>query len=233
MTPQPTPSPSGVRASGISAPSPADREACEAADLETSAPEVRSSRARRRRTVLVAALGVGAVFVGLSIVLALRLDTPSTYRGTALLGKPVPEVELTTFEGDTLALHRMRGQAVLINFFNSWCVPCREEEPALQAFYAEHGAEPDVEMIGIVRDDTESAVRDWVDERGTPWPVAMDPGAQAAVDFATTGQPETYAISPQGVVVGRHLGRATVDDLEALLAAARGSGDVVERGEHS
>lgn len=179
---------------------------------------------RRGRTVLAAAIGAGAVFVILAVVLATRLGAgPPSYQGTALLGDPVPALELPTLDGEgTFALGGQRGDALIVNFFNSWCIPCREEEPALQAFHERHRDDPDFAFVGIVRDDTERAIRDWVRDRAIRWPVLLDPGARASVEFATQGQPETFAITPDGVVAAVHRGAATTDDLEALLAIARG-----------
>lgn len=190
---------------------------------EGRAGEGRGVRSRRRgRTAAFVALAAFVVFAALAVVMASRLGGDPQYRGTALLGDPVPELELPTLEGGEIALGDMRGRAVLVNFFNSWCVPCEEELPALKTFYGTHGDEPDFEMVGIVRDDTEQAVREWRRTEQVRWPIALDPGARASIDFATSGQPETYAIDPGGTVVGRHLGRATLDDLENLLALARG-----------
>ncbi|MCZ7530292.1 MAG: TlpA family protein disulfide reductase [Acidimicrobiia bacterium] len=102
--------------------------------------------------------------------------------------------------------------------------PVCAEHPALAEFHARHADDPDFAMVGIVRDDTEEAARGWVEDKGVSWTTALDPGDRAALDFATTGQPETYAIDPTGVVVGKQLGEVDVDDLEALLARARGTG---------
>ena len=76
--------------------------------------------------------------------------------------------------------------------------------------------------IGIVRDDSRTAVRNYVREESVGWLVAFDPGSQAALNFATRGQPETFAISPDGVIVGANIGPSSVADLEQMLAAARG-----------
>jgi hypothetical protein len=77
-------------------------------------------------------------------------------------------------------------------------------------------------MVGIVRDDTDSAVRSYVEDEGVPYTVALDPGAQASLDFGTRGQPETYAISPDGVIAGTQFGPSSVTNLEQMYAAARG-----------
>jgi hypothetical protein len=77
-------------------------------------------------------------------------------------------------------------------------------------------------MIGVLRDDTHESGQSWARERGLDWILVTDPGGKAALDFATRGQPETFAISTDGVVVGSQMGPVTVDNLETLLAAARG-----------
>ena len=180
---------------------------------------------RRRRVVLISSMGALAVFAGFSVVLALGLSGDAAdYRGTALLGDPVPDLALPALDGDSVDLRGLRGKAVIINFFNSWCVPCKEEEPALRAFFAAHRDEDDFVMIGIVRDDTEAAIRKWAREREDDglWTIVLDPGARASVDFGTTGQPETFAVGTDGTIVGLQRGRATLDDLESMLAIARG-----------
>jgi hypothetical protein len=75
-----------------------------------------------------------------------------------------------------------------------------------------------------VRDDTKAATERWINKHGDDWTIATDPGGKAALAFATRGQPETFAISPDGVIVGYQFGPSSVDDLEQLLSAARGGG---------
>lgn len=172
-----------------------------------------------RRTL---ALGALVVVLGASAVAASRLGEDTDYRATPLLGRVVPDATVTTLDGQTLALRDLAGRSVIVNFWNTWCVPCRREVPALERFWARHSNDPDLVFVGIVRDDTDDAVRDFVDERRWDWDIVFDPGERAALAFGTTGQPETFAIAPDGLVVGRRVGEATVDDLEQLLAMARG-----------
>lgn len=176
------------------------------------------------------AVGAFVVFAGLSVALALQLGgDPADYRGTALLGDPVPALALPDLGGGEVELAGLRGRAVVVNFFNSWCIPCKEEEPALKQFFATHRRERDFEMVGIVRDDTEAAVRRWAREHEIGWTLLLDPGARASVDFGTTGQPETFAVAPDGTIVAIHRGRATLDDLERMLAIARGQEEGMEQ----
>ncbi len=174
------------------------------------------------------ALGVGLAVTTLGIVLATQVGTSPTYAGGPILGKPAPSFDLPILDGPILGggsrrvrLADLAGKAVIVNFWNSWCIPCRQEHPALAEFYRRHAGDRDFAMVGIVRDDTEDAIRAYATEHGIDWTVAMDPGAKAALDYGTTGQPETYAISPDGVVVGKQLSRVSVANLEALLAHAR------------
>ena len=102
-----------------------------------------------------------------------------------------------------------------------WIANQRDHQ-ALVDFHRRHADDPNFAMIGIVRDDTESAIRGYVDEEGVPYTVALDPGGRAALDFGTRGQPETYAISPDGVIAGSKFGPSTVDNLETMYRGARG-----------
>ena len=77
-------------------------------------------------------------------------------------------------------------------------------------------------LLGIVREDTPKAVRDWVKDEGCQWPVGFDPGGKASLDFGTRGQPETYAIGPDGVVVASKFGPVTPAVLDQMVAYAQG-----------
>ena len=91
----------------------------------------------------------------------------------------------------------------------------------MEQFYASHRGEPDFAMVGIVRDDETGPIRDYVASNAIGWPVAMDPNGTAGLAFGTTGQPETYVISPDGVAACGSLGPVTDGDLEAWLRVAR------------
>jgi cytochrome c biogenesis protein CcmG/thiol:disulfide interchange protein DsbE len=111
---------------------------------------------------------------------------------------------------------------VVVNFWNTWCIPCLQEAPALHEFYDRHQDEPDFLMVGIVRDDTENAVRSYVDAENVGWTIGMDDEkSRASLAFGVTGQPETFVIAPDGRVAGEQRGPTTIADLEAMLQAAR------------
>jgi cytochrome c biogenesis protein CcmG/thiol:disulfide interchange protein DsbE len=170
------------------------------------------------------ALTVAVVLVAFSAVLATQVgnDPRKDAKTSHLAGRPAPKFTVETLDGERLTRRDLAGKAVIVNFWNSWCLPCKQEHPALTEFYARHNDDPDFALVGIVRDDTKTAAQRWVDKRGDDWTIATDPGDQAALAFGTRGQPETLAISPDGVIVGYQFGPSSVDDLETLLDAARG-----------
>jgi cytochrome c biogenesis protein CcmG/thiol:disulfide interchange protein DsbE len=176
----------------------------------------------RRRPVTSAVVAATLLFALFVTVLGGRLGKSATFDPVAVLGRPVPADQMPLMGGTgRLDLGELQGHAVLVNFWNSWCQPCREEAPALATFYARHAQDSDFRMIGILHDDNASTAAKWAASHGMTWQLALDPDSHAALDFGTTGQPETYAISASGVIVGKRAGASTTDDLERLLAMAR------------
>ncbi len=171
------------------------------------------------------ALSVALVVIAFSVVLATQVgsDPRADAKVSQLLGDPLPNFSVETLDGATLTEADLAGRAVIVNFWNSWCIPCEQELPALKAFYARHADEPDFVMLGIVRSDSEGAARTHAKAEGMDWVIALDPEADAALAFGTRGQPETYAITSDGVIVASLYAPARVKDLEAMLAEARRS----------
>jgi cytochrome c biogenesis protein CcmG/thiol:disulfide interchange protein DsbE len=169
------------------------------------------------------AITVAVLVVGIGVVLATQVGTDPRADTTTsrLVGKSAPQLDLRDFDGNPVDSATLAGKAVVVNFWNSWCVPCQEELPALKSFAARHRADGDVAIVGIVRDDSEKAARRYAAAEGMDWILAMDPGSRAGLDFGTRGQPETFAITPDGVVAGAQIGPATEASLERMLAAAR------------
>ena len=177
---------------------------------------------KKKHPARLVALGVGAVLVAFAVLLASQVNASPSYKGANLLDKPVPTFNLPALDGTgRVRSADLQGKVVLINFWNSWCIPCQQEHAALSSFYTSHAKDPDFEMIGIVRDDTTKAARAWVAEHHDGWQFATDPDGQATLGFGTTGQPESYMIAPNGIVVGLFRSAVTVSDLEEMLAVAR------------
>jgi cytochrome c biogenesis protein CcmG, thiol:disulfide interchange protein DsbE len=167
------------------------------------------------------ALGVAVVVVAFTVVLALNhRSEPSIPRLVQDHG-PAPDFTLKTLDGKTLSTAALKNKTYVVNFFNSWCIPCQKEAPALKAFYEEHKNEADFAMVGIIIDDDASTMRSYVNREKIDWPVVVDPQGSASLAFGTTGQPETYVIAPDGVAVCGTLGTSTQQVLDIWLQAAR------------
>lgn len=127
----------------------------------------------------------------------------------------------TTFDlgGRRVALTDYRGRVVLLNFWASWCIPCRSEFPLLRDV---HGG--DVTVLGVVFDDSRAAARRFMRERGATWPGLIDPRGQIARAYGVgrkPGIPVTVAVGPAGALAGRHIGEARRADLDRLVEQAR------------
>jgi cytochrome c biogenesis protein CcmG/thiol:disulfide interchange protein DsbE len=180
------------------------------------------SYVRPRRTVLVVSLAVGIVLAGFVAVLAIGAADGDEDDTSALIGRPAPPVVGTSLDGEPFDIDDHRGTWVLVNYFAAWCPPCVEEHPELIAFDEAHDEAGDVELVSVVFDDDEQDVRTFFDENGGDWPVLVEGTDGVAVDWGVLTVPETFLVSPQGIVVHRFTGGVTEDDLESVLAQARG-----------
>ena len=137
---------------------------------------------------------------------------------SAMVGKPLPEFDLAPVVGlDVPGLARAdlaQGEVTLINFFASWCIPCRAEHPLFMEM-AEAG---EVAMVGInYRDAPRDAIA-WLDELGNPYSrIGADPNSRAGIDFGVSGVPETYVIDGKGQIRYQHIGPLTRQDLDETL----------------
>lgn len=177
-------------------------------------------QATRLRTRWIA-LAVGVVLVAFGVVLAVQHRSEPSVPRLVLEHEPAPAFTLHGLDGKTISSADLKNKTYVVNFFNSWCIPCQQEAPALKQFYAEHKSEADFAMVGIVIDDDASTMRGYVRNEGITWPVGIDPNGDASLGFGTTGQPETYVIAPDGVAVCGTLGVSTVAALDLWLQATR------------
>ncbi|MFM8562290.1 MAG: TlpA family protein disulfide reductase [Acidimicrobiia bacterium] len=170
------------------------------------------------RVIAIAAVAVTVFFVAF-LVVAFNKDLSNP--DTPLMSKPAPEVVSTTYDGATFDLSRRRGSWVVLNFFNSTCVPCKREHPELVKFFESQQAlgGTGAELYTIVNDDDEDAVRAFFAEQGGGWPIVHDDDAGISVKFGVAKVPETWIISPTGVVAQRFTGQVTAALIGEAIAA--------------
>jgi cytochrome c biogenesis protein CcmG/thiol:disulfide interchange protein DsbE len=141
-----------------------------------------------------------AVLAVLAVVGLLTFGLVSKGSSGVALGEAAPAESLPRLEGggdESLAAYR--GRWVLVNFWASWCVPCREEAPALERFQRRHG-EGNFTVVGIDSRDLSGDGRDFVQQYGLSYPQLRDGDGDAAHAFGTTGVPENFLIDPRGKV---------------------------------
>jgi cytochrome c biogenesis protein CcmG/thiol:disulfide interchange protein DsbE len=147
--------------------------------------------------------------------LALRPNHDPQILPSALIDKPAPPFDLATLNGGPdLALSRLRGQVVLVNFFASWCAPCRIEHPILMRL----AAQDRVAMYGIDYKDRPEDAKRILAQLGDPYhAVGLDPDGTTGIDFGVYGVPETYVIDKTGRIRKRFVGPLTEDALQQEL----------------
>jgi cytochrome c biogenesis protein CcmG/thiol:disulfide interchange protein DsbE len=118
----------------------------------------------------------------------------------------------------TIALADFRGRALIINFWASWCIPCRTEMPLLER--AHRAASGQVQFLGIDSNDTSSAAVPFLNQVHVTYPVGSDIGGSVATDYGLFGLPTTVFISPSGKVVGRIIGQLHAYTLRNALKEA-------------
>jgi len=163
--------------------------------------------ARRVRWVI----GLTIVTIAaVAVAFAVRFGTDPRAVDSPLLGHRVPTIELPRVDGPgELSLRDLEGEVLVVNFWASWCVPCRDEHAALQRSAARYGAQG-VRVIGVVYQDDLDSVRDFLTENGGGYEVVRDPGSRAAIDFGLFGVPETFFVGPDGRIAAKVSG--PVDD---------------------
>ena len=158
--------------------------------------------------VLVAALVIGA-----------QLSQQNRGRPTS---GPARDFHLNLFDGGELRLSELRGQVVLINFWASWCPPCRDESPDLQALYDDYRADG-FTVLGVnILDSSRQSALDFVEELGINYPNGEDIGQVIANAYRVEAPPESFLIDRNGDIRQFYIGSVRYDDvsgtIEALLA---------------
>jgi cytochrome c biogenesis protein CcmG/thiol:disulfide interchange protein DsbE len=151
---------------------------------------------------LSAQLLAAAAVAGLLALLVWRLTHQPT---PPKIGKPAPSFVLQRLDGNgKLNLRSLRGKAVVVNFWASWCGPCKTESAALERAWQKHRGDG-VVVLGVDYHDVVGDARDFVRRHGITYPIVRDHDGLVGTRYDLSGVPETFFIDRRGRLVGSHL----------------------------
>ncbi|HEY5113825.1 MAG TPA: TlpA disulfide reductase family protein [Coriobacteriia bacterium] len=168
------------------------------------------------RTVLLVGIVITAALL---VVLYFGLGKDPQHIDSPLIGRLAPSFALKAVgSGETIDLARYRGKPVVLNFWATWCRPCWEEHPTLTATAKSVGDQ--VQFVGVVFQDDESKIVDFLRERGWAYPTLVDEKGKTAIAYGVGGVPETFFLDRKGNIVAKFEGPMSPQDLEVNLAKA-------------
>ena len=182
--------------------------------------EIQNQNNRPNRLIILA---IGCVVVAFFILLnyAMISKEPTTASsGVVQVGKVAPDFTLQLFSGESLQLSSLRGKGIVVNFWASWCVPCRTEMSALNTIYASTNRN-EIEFVGVnfwSMTESETAARKFVAEFSVEYPTGQDRSGNISLDYGVTGIPATFFIDDKGRVLKRWVGALDLDQLESLTS---------------
>ena len=133
--------------------------------------------------------------------------------------RDAPDITLSLFDGGSFRFGEHRGQVVVVNFWASWCPPCRAEAPVLESVYRQYKDRGEV-FLGVNLWDKDADARQFLQEFGITYPNGLDVRGKMAVEYGVTGIPETYIVDASGQVVGRWIGPITAAQLSQFIEQA-------------
>jgi cytochrome c biogenesis protein CcmG/thiol:disulfide interchange protein DsbE len=175
-------------------------------------PQDPPSRRRLRRSWLV---GAGVAIVAAALMIRGPASTSRT--GTSGASRRAPDFRLSRVDDPNrqISLADYRGRPLVLNFWASWCLPCRKEMPAFQAVASELTGH--VAFLGMNEQDTQASALDLVAQTGVRYPSVVDSNRTLAAAYSLRGLPDTVFISPAGELLELHVGEFSAVDLRAAI----------------
>jgi thiol-disulfide isomerase/thioredoxin len=131
----------------------------------------------------------------------------------ASVGKPAPNFDTIDMKGNVWSLSKLKGQVVFVNFWATWCAPCREEMPSMQRLYTRLPKDK-FTMIALYNKDKPAVVKNFVTKLGITLPILDDQQNIIGQKYGLTGLPETFIVDKQGIIREKFIGPAEWDSPE-------------------
>ena len=135
---------------------------------------------------------------------------------SAAVGSSAPEFELVNLDDQTVKLSDLRGKIVIINFWATWCEPCKIEMPFFEKLHQSNSG--NLEILGVNFDEPPPQVEQFVEEYQLHFPVLLDPGGEVQKLYRVIGYPTTFIVDGEGIVRYHHIGLITEDQLDHYLS---------------
>lgn len=181
-----------------------------------------SQKMSKSRILAMFFLGGGLLLVGIAALLLLpdkastEADPEVGINQPAVVDFPAPSIQLNDLDGKPVSLEDYRGQVVLVNNWATWCPPCRQEMPILEAFFRDHRHQ-DFTIIAIDAGDPVDTVNEFVNSYEMTFPVWIDPSSSALNSFRNNYLPSSYLINKKGQVIMAWSGAVTRASLEESI----------------
>lgn len=189
---------------------------------QSAHPDQRSGMGKRNLIILGSIIPIAALFGLLGWAVARSdgipggLVTNTRFGEIAVDQRPAPEFASEALDGESISLSGLRGKVVMLDFWSSWCGPCRREAPALAEVYSEYEGK-NVEFIGIAIWDNPGNVAGHVQEFDLSYPNLIDDKGLIGIDYGVAGIPEKFFIDGDGDLVRKFVGPIQADTLRAAL----------------
>jgi thiol-disulfide isomerase/thioredoxin len=148
----------------------------------------------------------------------LILTAGASVRRPPNVGEPVEDIRFQGIEQSQMTLSQFRGQVVLLNFWATWCVPCKDEMPLLQKYFEVRQGK--MVVIGVNSQESEADVKTYMYSNNITFPIALDASGELSRKFIIQGYPTTYFIDASGVIRAEHIGALNETLLAGYLQAA-------------
>lgn len=165
---------------------------------------------------LVASLVVAALAFAILALGSIRISVDTSGLTGPQMGRPAPDFRLQDLAGRLTSLSDFRGRPVVVNFWASWCIPCRDEAPLLADSQARYGA-AGLQILGVVFQDDAGSAQAFMERFALRYPGLLDPDGRTAIDYGVRGIPQTFMIDRDGTTRRVILGPLQVDTFRAAI----------------
>ncbi len=189
---------------------------------QTGPAEVGGGTRKRNLLIAVSVVAVGALFALMGWAMAQSVGHPgglginSDFGEIDIQQRAAPQFAVMGLDGNPVDLSALRGKVVMLDFWSSWCPPCRREAPSLAQVYREY-RDRNVEFVGVAIWDSPGEVRQYVESFGLDFPNLVDDRGRIGIDYGVAGIPEKFFIDSQGNVVRKFVGPMEPDALREAL----------------